>query len=336
MRAAPRVLEKKVFAMHLQIRGILGVLVLLAGLGVLQGEAAGQAGKPAAPSPEEFTKTFEEFKQLQQRLDQLRPRLFATAVAAYSSDPKKYVEAGPIVAAVANSYLNQARFDDALRLAKLLVDNRFPDPAIYNVAGTAAMGLDDHATAERYLTIAEQANVLLPPATQYLRELRLRRAEATANDLPQVLFRTTKGDIYIELFEDQAPNTVANFISLVEKKFYNGLTFHRVLEGFMAQGGCPKGDGTGGPGYAIACESQQENFRMHLRGSLSMAHAGKDTGGSQFFLCFRATPHLDARHTVFGRVIKGIELVDKLQRVNPQKPDPNLPPDKILESPCDS
>jgi cyclophilin family peptidyl-prolyl cis-trans isomerase len=150
-----------------------------------------------------------------------------------------------------------------------------------------------------------------------------------AEELPQVLLKTSKGDVLIELYEDEAPNTVANFINLVEKKFYNGIVFHRVIDGFMAQGGDPTGTGTGGPGYAIPCECYAPNARKHQRGSLSMAHAGKDTGGSQFFLTFVATPHLDGRHTVFGQVIQGMENVDKFARRDPRVGGES---DKIIEA----
>ena len=136
-------------------------------------------------------------------------------------------------------------------------------------------------------------------------------AEAKADDLPRVLLKTSKGDIVLELFENEAPNTVANFIALVEKGFYNGLTFHRVLPNFMAQGGDPTGNGSGGPGYAIACECYRPDARMHFRGSLSMAHAGRDTGGSQFFLTFLPTRHLNGQHTCFGRVIRGMDVLAK-------------------------
>ena len=145
--------------------------------------------------------------------------------------------------------------------------------------------------------------------------------------LPQVEFKTSKGTVVIELYEDETPNTVANFISLVEAKFYDGLTFHRVLDGFMAQGGCPKGDGTGGPGYKIECECYRKDHRKHERGVISMAHAGRDTGGSQFFINLAKTPHLDGKHTVFGRVIKGMDAIDKLNR-----PGIGVKPDKILKA----
>ncbi|NLX94993.1 MAG: peptidylprolyl isomerase [Rhodopirellula sp.] len=149
--------------------------------------------------------------------------------------------------------------------------------------------------------------------------------------MPRVLLKTSKGDIVVELFENEAPNAVANFISLVEKGFYNGLTFHRVLPAFMAQGGCPIGNGSGGPGYQIPCECYQPNHRLHFRGTLSMAHAGRDTGGSQFFLTFVPTTHLDGKHTAFGRVIEGMGVLGEIQRHDPE--DPNSPdPDKILEA----
>ncbi|WP_017184962.1 peptidylprolyl isomerase [Alkalibacillus haloalkaliphilus] len=118
--------------------------------------------------------------------------------------------------------------------------------------------------------------------------------------------------IKIDLFEDGAPNTVENFVKLANDGFYDGLTFHRVIPGFVIQGGCPTGNGTGGPGYTIKCETEGNPYK-HERGSLSMAHAGKDTGGSQFFICHDAQPHLDGRHTVFGKVTDGVEVVDRVQ-----------------------
>ncbi|MCL6638371.1 MAG: peptidylprolyl isomerase [Firmicutes bacterium] len=118
--------------------------------------------------------------------------------------------------------------------------------------------------------------------------------------------------ITIEFFEKDAPGTVKNFEKLATEGFYNGLTFHRVIPGFVAQGGCPRGNGTGGPGYTIKCETKG-NPHKHVRGALSMAHAGKDTGGSQFFICYAAFPHLDGVHTVFGRVVEGMEHVDAIR-----------------------
>jgi peptidyl-prolyl cis-trans isomerase B (cyclophilin B) len=115
------------------------------------------------------------------------------------------------------------------------------------------------------------------------------------------------GEVLIDLFEKDAPNTVANFEKLANEGFYDGLVFHRVIPGFVAQGGCPTGTGTGGPGYQINCEI---NPNKHERGSLAMAHAGRNTGGSQFYIVYQPQPHLDGQHTVFGKVASGMEHVD--------------------------
>ena len=126
--------------------------------------------------------------------------------------------------------------------------------------------------------------------------------------------KTAKGDMTVEFFDTDAPLTVANFCKLAKSGFYDGLTFHRVLPNFVIQGGCPDGTGGGGPGYKIKCETSGGNQR-HDRGVLSMAHAGKDTGGSQFFVCHsrEGTAHLDRKHTCFGKVTKGVEVVDKIK-----------------------
>lgn len=128
------------------------------------------------------------------------------------------------------------------------------------------------------------------------------------------LISTEKGDMKAELYENETPGTVANFVNLAQKQFYDGLTFHRVIPGFVIQGGCPAGDGTGGPGYTIPCETSAPRQR-HDRGVLSMAHRGKNTGGSQFFICMdrAATQHLDGVHTCFGRVIEGCEVIDDIR-----------------------
>jgi cyclophilin family peptidyl-prolyl cis-trans isomerase len=165
-------------------------------------------------------------------------------------------------------------------------------------------------------------------------EMAKRKAEAEADDLPRVRLTTSVGDVVVELFENEAPNTVANFISLVEKGFYDGTPFHRVIGGFMAQGGDPTGTGGGGPGYAIACEVDAPGARKHFRGTLSMAHAGRDTGGSQFFLTFRPTEHLDGKHTVFGRVIEGDDKLARIMRTTDDqgRPVAGVQPDKIVKA----
>ena len=126
---------------------------------------------------------------------------------------------------------------------------------------------------------------------------------------------TKYGVMKIEFFEEDAPNTVANFVSLAKKGFYDGLIFHRVIPNFMVQGGCPNGRGNGGPGYAIDCELTGDN-QYHDRGVLSMAHAGRNTGGSQFFICHNRqnTQHLDRNHTVFGKVVENVDIVDQIRQ----------------------
>ncbi|MCC6494085.1 MAG: peptidylprolyl isomerase [Pirellulales bacterium] len=146
--------------------------------------------------------------------------------------------------------------------------------------------------------------------------------------MPRVKFTTTKGDVVIELFENEAPQSVANFITLVKQGFYNGVSFHRVIPGFMAQGGDPEGTGMGGPGYTIRDEQRAPGARRHFRGSLSMANTGRpNTGGSQFFLTFVPTSFLDGKHAVFGRVIEGMDVAASLNRGEPPRN-----PDKILKA----
>lgn len=129
-----------------------------------------------------------------------------------------------------------------------------------------------------------------------------------------VAFETSHGTFRVELFDDRAPKTTANFASLIEKSFYDGVVFHRVIDGFMIQGGCPEGSGRGGPGYQISDEFHPE-LRHDVEGVLSMANAGPNSGGSQFFVTLAATPWLDDRHAVFGKVIEGIEIVRAIGKV---------------------
>lgn len=134
---------------------------------------------------------------------------------------------------------------------------------------------------------------------------------------------TDRGTFFIEFYDDDAPATVANFVKLSKSGFYDGLTFHRVIPGFVTQGGCPSGTGSDGPGYTIKCELDGDK-QYHDRGVLSMAHAGRNTGGSQFFICHNRdnTQHLDRNHTCFGIITNGLEFIemlrpgDKIQNIN--------------------
>jgi cyclophilin family peptidyl-prolyl cis-trans isomerase len=161
-----------------------------------------------------------------------------------------------------------------------------------------------------------------------------------AEPLPLVTLVTNMGEMQFELFEDDAPNTVANFVNLIEQGYYNGTKFHRIIKDFMIQGGDPlsKTDnprvGTGGPGYRIADEFNGK--RKHDKGVLSMANAGPNTNGSQFFITHTSTPHLDGRHTVFGKVVKGADVVEKIATVKVGAQDRPVSPVTIETAKVDS
>ncbi|MEN6404855.1 MAG: peptidylprolyl isomerase [Thermoguttaceae bacterium] len=293
----------------------------------------------------------QQWKRLLLEGKSLEPKLIEAAKQAYAEAPNADPKITVFLKKILVEQVNRDDYEPAADIGRLLMENHGADRRAANLAGIAAMAVNDFDAAERYLTYAAKegyypsassSDKAAPIGAFYLqnvanykkawaKEKALRDAEAKADDLPRVLLKTTKGDIVLELFEDQAPNTVANFIHLVQKGFYKNLTFHRVVAGFMAQGGDPAGNGSGGPDYSIACECYRPDARHHFRGSLSMAHAGRDTGGSQFFLTFVPTPHLDGLHTVFGRVVQGMDVLAKLQRRDPN--DPEAPKaDKILDA----
>ena len=315
---------------------------LLAQWKTLLGELAKLSYEYKESPPEERKPIEEKYAQLLVEGNALELQLQTAAEQAYAAGAgDRQSEVGDYLAQL---MLRKEKFDDfegILRLTKLLEDHEFWNPRIYSYAGMAAFNNNEFDLAETYFNRAKKANALEDAHSRLLEmvpiyrdkwaaEQKLREAEATADDLPRVELKTSKGTIVIELFENEAPQAVANFLTLVESGFYNGTSFHRVLQGFMAQGGDPKGDGTGGPGYSIACECYEPDARMHFRGTLSMAHAGRDSGGSQFFLTFVPTAHLDGKHTVFGRVIEGMDVLTKLTRREPGAGAP--PADKIIEA----
>lgn len=297
-------------------------------------QVAGAAEKPQVEA---------EFNQLREKGKVMAPQLLAAAEAAYVANPKNSREVGDFLMATVADGIRSEQYEEAARMGKLLLDHGYDDKVLYAFYALGAYANNDFETAKKYFDLAQEAGKLeaVKPAAEaaqaidiaaptWPEEAKLRAAEAKADDLPRVKLTTSKGDIVVELFENEAPNTVANYINLVEKGFYDGLKFHRVIPGFMAQGGDPKGDGTSGPGYTIPCECTAPNHRNHFRGSLSMAHAGPNTGGSQFFLTFLPTVHLNGKHTVFGRVIEGMDVLGKLQRTEGVS---NVgPPDKIIKA----
>jgi len=345
--------------------------ILLATMMVLTFVVGTHAAFGQGKSAEEFTKIHEQFKQLNAEIDavieefqsasvderkglslkygelanrgkELIPKLRTVAQVAYAEAPNKDKDVVGILLGMTASYLYEDDYTAAQKLTELLLENGCKEQGLNNMAGIAAYCTHNFENAEKLLKAANDSGELDQSGQMYLKDLEktkklwaaehaIQGAEAKADDLPRVKFETSKGVIVVELFENEAPQTVGNFINLVEKKFYDGLTFHRVLPNFMAQGGCPEGAGTGGPGYNIFCECEKENHRSHFSGSLSMAHAGKNTGGSQFYITFRPTPHLDGRHTVFGRVLEGMDVLPKLQRIDPSRGG-GPPPDQIVKA----
>ncbi len=301
------------------------------------------------------------FHEIMEQARAMLPQVASAGEAAFKANPddpdlRAFLSMLAEHAAVAND-----DYEQVLRLYTLVFDNAtVPDELrglSYTTAARAAMYVTppQFELAEKYLAEAakgarepREAKALrdkLAKEKEYweaeaaLRAAAEKAAADPAKALPRVLLKTTKGDIVVELFENEAPNTAANFIHLVEKGFFKGLSFHRVIPQFVIQGGALKDDGTGGPGYTIPCECFERKdgkpvFRRHFRGSLSMAHAGRDTGNSQFFICLTAADNvrnLDAKftpddkpdggHTVFGRVVSGFDVLGKITRRDPQRPE---------------
>lgn len=243
------------------------------------------------------------------------------------------------------------RYEHNWELAQYLIDVGFEDSKkeIYAMIGRNALAQNDFATARKFYEKAvalqvfpeeeQKVGVVLPDAMmRWPAEEAARKRDAEKGDLPRVVFETTKGNFVIELFEDEAPNTVGNFIHLVEKGFYSDLLFHRVEKHLVVQTGCPNSDGSGGPGYSIKGESGLPNGRNHFRGAVGMALAGDDadSGGSQFYVCLVPLSFLDGRFTIFGRIVEGMDTVEHLNRVNlsekSEEGERKLVPDQILNA----
>ncbi len=309
----------------------------------LLGEMRELRGRYDAAEEDEIPGLRKEYRDLVAKGREFLERLRTDGMAAFQEAPLEDRELTRFLVKMASDDAKHDRFERVTELTSVLIENGSEDGAVFNAAGTAAFAMNDFEKAKEYLTKAEEAGELadngakfLPVVDDYIKfwatEQKVRQAEAEADDLPRVKMTTNKGELVIELFENEAPQTIGNFVSLVEQGFYDGLTFHRVLPGFMAQGGCPKGDGTGDPGYSIYGECDGDDTRMHFRGSLSMAHSGSpNSGGSQFFLTFVPTPWLNKQHTVFGRVVEGLDVLEQIQRRDPESASPSEP-DKIIKA----
>jgi cyclophilin family peptidyl-prolyl cis-trans isomerase len=282
-----------------------------------------------------------EYNPLHSAADALLDKLIDAAKAAYAESPNTDKDLTDLLVSTLSyctfregqnhSKIGVDDYERGFPIGKLLMENKCKDQSVPDLAGVSAFCVDEFDLAETYLKQAQAIGHIDAVAAKDLdlvgfyknawaKEKKIRAAEASADDLPRVMMKTTAGDIEIELFENEAPNTVLNFVTLADSGFYNGVPFHRVIPGFMAQGGDPTGKGTGGPGYTIPDECFRPDYRVHFRGSLSMAHTDQpNSGGSQFFLTFVPTHHLDGLHTVFGRVISGFDVLAKIKRRDPQE-----------------
>jgi len=293
--------------------------------------------------PDQQQEWVDRFEKMKRQGSGLLVKLAEATAEMYRDGGGKDPELTQFLIEVARDAESRDDYETAAKVAPLLVDHGQRQQKLIDLAGIASFHVNDFDAAEKYLGQSAKAgrpskeaqmwqSVLPEQKKEWEREQKIRAAEAKADDLPRVKLETRHGDIVLELFENEAPNTVANFINLVEKGVYDGLTFHRVLPGFMAQGGCPNGDGTGGPGYSIRGEATDEKvYRRHFRGSVSMALGDSpDSGGSQFFITFVPTMHLNGKHTVFGRVIEGMDVLSRIQRRDPE--NPSGPGDAIVKA----
>lgn len=308
-----------------------------------------------------------EMLKLREESEAMVGKIVSTGLDVFRADPNGYPVVYDTLLAITGFYVagdaqgdGGDQYEKALPIIRSMVEAGAgkKSPILWLWGGVCAYQVHDYDLAQKYFNEAQDAKLLdTPPPSQgpndpmkriwelakgsvnslaanrkaWAKEKEIRAAEAVADDLPRVLFKTGHGDIVIELFENEAPQAVASFLTLVKQGYYDGIVFHRVLPSFMAQGGDPTGTGTGGPGYSIRCECHKPGYRKHFRGSLSMAHAGRNTGGSQFFLTFVSTSFLDGRHTVFGRVIEGIDVASAIKRRDPGDAG-GAKPDRIIKA----
>ena len=310
-----------------------------------------------------------EIAELRRQSHQIVAEMGEACLAAYAADPDAYPDLNSTILAFARFYLvgdaggdGGDQYDKALPMIKGLLDAGAGDQwkDLWLWGGLSAYCTNEFDLAEQYFAKARESGALsINPPTRnpndprwkiwelavrceenlpavrrtWQREQHIRSEEAKADNLPRVKLTTNRGEILLELFEDQAPEAVANFITLARKGYYDDVVFHRVLPAFMAQGGDPEGTGGGGPGYTIRDEFARADFRRHFRGSLAMARTqAPNSSGSQFYLSFLPTTQLDGQYTVFGRVLEGMDVAASLKRRNPQDPEPKPQPDRIIKA----
>ena len=267
--------------------------------------------------------------KLEQELLQLRLQTKQSAVDAYLEDPNSNKLVNSQLLTIIKQSLSPTKewhqFDPstAAEIAHTVLANGVNTAEMKFLAFRADVALHNFARAEKLLNEIRQTNEVNPEIIQnfeqlqskWNREFEIRREETANDNLPRIKLETSEGEFIIELFEDHAPQTVANFVSLVESQFFDGQIFHLVVPGKFAQAGCPDGNGRGGPGYQIYSEANLENARHHFSGTVCMSHPEglEDAGDSKFFILHQPDVGLDGKYTVFGRVIQGMDVVNKLK-----------------------
>lgn len=250
--------------------------------------------------------------------------VIAAAADLYAVKPSS--DLSDFLQRVMGKFLDDGQPEKAYRLGQMLLKNDPKNEPMQIAMASAAIKTNRFEEAAQFseqngqlvtelgLIERELFDLLGDLRAKHQRELELQAAEAKTDDLPRVRFTTTKGDIVVELFENEAPATVANIISLVEAGKYSNMMFHRVIKDFMAQTGEKYKDGQySSVGYTIYDECKEEDARFHFRGSLSMANTGQPNSGNiQFFFCHRSLPHLDGLHTVFGRIVSGMDVFEEI------------------------
>lgn len=292
--------------------------------------------------PEEQDRHMAEIERLRGENKQLKVLMESAALEALRDNPQGDARAVRVAFNLLSEKLDvnkrDGHFDpvSSLEIADIMLKNKSAEHEGVGITPTevtyqafrASFAIQDFERADQLLKQIEDSGVSLRAEIRqqlentkekWNRELLIRRQEAINDDLPRVKLETTGGDIVVELFENHAPQTVANFISLVENDTYNNSAFFQVIPGEFAWGGCPLDNGQGDPGYRIACEIDREQIRHHFTGSLSMAHQGKDTGGSQFRIMHQPSSKFDGTNTVFGRVIEGMDVIYQMTAIDPAK-----------------
>lgn len=281
--------------------------------------------------------------------------MIQAAMADFRAQPDLQSQAGVFLSHLSGRNADADRYDNMMEVVQLLKDHGSNDKSFDLCYALTAVAHNQYAAARPHLEVAaknleeaaqelaktqkvseEERKMVAQKLIQtyemvrdymqteayeafWQEELKAREADSAGEPLPRVLLETTKGEIVVELFENNAPNTVANFIELCEKGTYNGLPFHRVLTHFMAQGGDPARDGTGGPGYSIPTELNGQTDRKFFRGTLGMAMSSlPNSGGSQFYICYLPRGNLNGKYVAFGRVVEGMNIVSDFAHIDPE------------------